>query len=1591
MLSEKKRYLARCATVLATCVLAGSLQADDTEIFFGQVENSEARPNVLFIIDTSGSMDSTVPGTGKSRLDNMKDGMFQILDELNNVNVGLMRFTNPGGPVLYPVTYINEESGASRIISTLSRPSHSDDDGLEIRASGAVVLDGESISLVSQLSAGNAASTEAVQVRVSSNNDDAEQDGNDRDDLDRNDDELDFLDEQDNSVGLRFQGVGVPRGATIVNAFIRLVGEDDTDRDEDDPVYIRIAGEPRDSGNFGSSNGRTVRDRSRTNAKLDWTISESVDEDETVDSPNISNIVHEIINHSSWDPDASNGEDDMVFFFDPVPGRSSDGNRKFRSRNDDRNKAPQLNIDYQVGSGTPAVNQPIDAGFRFTDVNIPRGAKISSAYVQFTAARGADINHDWHLAVENTGDAAPFQATTRNISSRNLVTGTVRWFGDMDVAAGDTVQTPELKTLLQNVVNRSDWCGGNALVLLVEGDGGVLPVEAYDAASSGAATLVVNYEEGSVPAQTCFTSNITLSTAGSSSDAEQDDDDDVDTNDDEIEIDEDFWAGLRFDQLPLERGDTLLSAHIELTASKNDNGSAEWRVYAELSDDADTYSSRDGNISERNYGSDYIRWDIDESWSNNSVYRSPDISSLLQRVVNRQGWQNGNAIAVSIFGHDGSDRKFQTYDENPAYAPRLILQVRSAAGSKPDTVREKLKTIVSDLNAEGWTPIQDTLYEAARYYTGQSVNWGRTRGNSSVAGGPFHYARVTSELAMVPGTFKTNRPNDCSVEDLNDSDCREENISGIGGEPMYQTPIVDPCQIQNHIILMTDGEANYPHSTALIRSFTGDTSCDNNGLDSGEFCVKELVAHMANEDIMPDLNLQQTVRTHTVGFNFSSDWLEDVAEAGEGISTTASTATELVSEIRAIIGDVLKTDSSFVAPVAAINEFNQLSHLNQLYFAVFRPDNRPRWKGNLKRYTLNGDGEVLDVDDNIAIDAETGFFSTSAQSFWSSEVDGANVDKGGAAEKAPNYDQRKLYTYIEQEGVTSLASTVNRIRPENTALTQDMFGLENFEDSAFEEHIDWVRGRDVDDEDEDNTTLESRFYFGDPLHSRPLAITYGGSEAEPDVELFYGSNAGVVHAINGSTGVETFAFIPEALLPQQATLRSNPSSTNRPYGMDLTLTSWVLDANRDGIKTNAGDKVYLYAGMRRGGRNYYALDATDRANPKILWTIKGGEEQANGDDFGELGQTWSRPIKTMIRLKDEQDARDVLIFSGGYDPSQDDAQSRERDTQGRAVYIVDANDGSLVWAGGHTDMDSANTNFNDMDYSFPSTPSVIDVTVDGLADSFFLADTGGQLWRFDITNGSTADELVKGGVIADLGVGDGENSTAENRRFFTAPSIALVKGPAGPELAVVIGSGFRPSPLGLLAENKIFMIRQADVFGSANTYPKLTLEDLYNASDNILATASGAELNSAQALLNNASGWYVNLTVAGEKALSAPLIANDKVIVTTYAPGGDSLSCRPAAGTSRAYILELEDGGLNKRVTLETTSIVDQAAILAPQPDPDPSPDSDSPDTEAGDNDIDVGASCPQGRRLVVKLNGEDGPIDNWCNNPSKTYWMKAR
>ncbi len=96
---------------LISFVIAGllsfSVQADDIEIF-GNIDQVPA--NVLFVLDTSSSMNQTAPGSSDSKLKVLKDTMETVLDEeYSSLNMGVMDFSNwTASGVDLPVKPVNK-------------------------------------------------------------------------------------------------------------------------------------------------------------------------------------------------------------------------------------------------------------------------------------------------------------------------------------------------------------------------------------------------------------------------------------------------------------------------------------------------------------------------------------------------------------------------------------------------------------------------------------------------------------------------------------------------------------------------------------------------------------------------------------------------------------------------------------------------------------------------------------------------------------------------------------------------------------------------------------------------------------------------------------------------------------------------------------------------------------------------------------------------------------------------------------------------------------------------------------------------------------------------------------------------------------------------------------------------------------------------------------------------------------------------------------------------------------------------------------------------------------------------------------------
>ncbi len=787
---------------------------------------------------------------------------------------------------------------------------------------------------------------------------------------------------------------------------------------------------------------------------------------------------------------------------------------------------------------------------------------------------------------------------------------------------------------------------------------------------------------------------------------------------------------------------------------------------------------------------------------------------------------------------------------------------------------------IKNMSIDWHTPTIGAILESAYYWTGAPVYYGTTRAAQySKRHLRVHEARVSHPESYTGGEIV--REDTCTVDNLDHLSCTSERIDG---DPVYRTPILGECQ-SNFQIIISDGEATGDVDRTRVNALT-ETDCTGNGSD---MCGPELAQYMANIDLTPDVPGTNTVMTYTIGFNASIPPLEDIAVAGGGRYFESSSSSELVAVLESVLVDAIGAGQSFAAPALTLDQSTRLAHRDDIYLSLFQPTNSARWPGNLKRYRF--DGNIKDKNNQMAVDPDTGYFNDEAHSYWTEgSADGANIELGGAAALLDITD-RRVYTY---QGQTDLTAEVNRVAEQNDVITAAILGVP---DSQRDELLEWARGVDVDDVSVGETRLE----MGDPLHSRPAVLTYGQNDEGPDSVVFVGTNDGYLHAIDSQDGKEVFSFIPPQLLGNLRELRQNPVTNVRTYGLDGDLTLWVNDA--DGT-ISGDDHAYLYMGMRRGGKNYTALNVTQKNIPQYLWSIDAGDA-----GFDRLGQSWSKP--TLGKMIVEGEATTVLIFGGGYDPLQDHATIRSADTTGNDIFIVNAETGSLIWsASGDT------ADYVAMQYSIPSDPAVLDADGDGFTDQIYIGDMGGQVWRFDIDNGAGATAKIAGGVIADLGGSNPEN----NRRFFYRPDLTLVADGKNKFLSVAIGSGNRAHPLREIVTDRFYMIRQHDIFhapagygvidkdkstANENIYRAMNESDIYNATENLLGSSDVDIVATAQTELVDRQGWYITLPSSGEKVLASSITVDNQVMFSTYVPQSPQDRCTAALGLGRVYTVSV--------------------------------------------------------------------------------------
>lgn len=143
--------------------------------------------------------------------------------------------------------------------------------------------------------------------------------------------------------------------------------------------------------------------------------------------------------------------------------------------------------------GPSTGNQVI--GLRYTNVTIPAGATISNAYIQFGASKKNTQSCSLTIKGEYTGNSAAFTTTLQNVSNRTKTSAAVAWTPPSWTKSGEVgsaQKTPDMKTIVQEILGHSAWASGNSMTFIITGSG-TRDAYAYEGSAIKAAQLVVEY------------------------------------------------------------------------------------------------------------------------------------------------------------------------------------------------------------------------------------------------------------------------------------------------------------------------------------------------------------------------------------------------------------------------------------------------------------------------------------------------------------------------------------------------------------------------------------------------------------------------------------------------------------------------------------------------------------------------------------------------------------------------------------------------------------------------------------------------------------------------------------------------------------------------------------------------------------------------------------------------------------------------------------------------------------------------------------------------------------------------------------------
>ncbi|MEN8928774.1 MAG: hypothetical protein ABF242_01830, partial [Flavobacteriales bacterium] len=126
-------------------------------------------------------------------------------------------------------------------------------------------------------------------------------------------------------------------------------------------------------------------------------------------------------------------------------------------------------------------------------------------------------------------------------------------------------------------------------------------------------------------------------------------------------------TGIRFETVNIPKGSTVVNASISFTASGTSADPLNMFIVGENADSSLTFTSQLYDISNRPISNNKVSWNNVEPWESDSVYSTPDVTAIIQEIIDKPGWETGNPITFIMWSQDSTtsdDRTIKSKDKN---------------------------------------------------------------------------------------------------------------------------------------------------------------------------------------------------------------------------------------------------------------------------------------------------------------------------------------------------------------------------------------------------------------------------------------------------------------------------------------------------------------------------------------------------------------------------------------------------------------------------------------------------------------------------------------------------------------------------------------------------------------------------------------------------------------------------------------------------------------------------------------------------------------------------------------------------------------